>query len=606
MSSISSEITIPDESTPLTSQTTPQQIQTRPSPPVPVPIPLQLPTCLKTKEENITQARKILYLSHVFAKFSEIGWQFCLILFLTALTNYNSLIFVSTYGLFTGVSSCLFGSMVGAIVDDKERDRLSMARMFIWCQNSSVFVATFCCFWLLRYFSYTNDIDSDAAINSNINMEMDSSTTTATTTTNFHHLFAQVMPSTNQILWALLLLAVHIFGGLAQVLDQGFTVAIERDWIVEMSHYYCTLDENANDEECTCGDNTAESHQTNQTNRSEATFKSAGMNSNIIEKMRQEQWLSQTNTTMTQIDLGCKVLAPAASGIFIECYERANQSDYLEAELAYAALIVGLLNMVSLYVEYTCSKKIYDLIPPLRVRRRVESAGVSVTAEVEKSGVDSGKGHVSKDETAEQCFFCLPTGLSIYLRQPVTYAGIALALLYFNVLTFGGLMTAYLVSKGMDFDTIGIWRGVSCVIGICGTLYFHIFSKFRSLSVIGMRSLIFQFTCLLLSWCSLFVNNRNLSFTMLIAGVCSSRMGLWAFDLTAKQLFQQYIPEDVRGVVGGVQSSLNALLGLGSFILGMIYSDPNQFGILMTVSFCNIGAATIFYFFGVYLRQESL
>ena len=177
---------------------------------------------------------------------------------------------------------------------------------------------------------------------------------------------------------------------------------------------------------------------------------------------------------------------------------------------------------------------------------------------------------------------------------------------YFNVLTFGSLMTAYLVSRGMDFDTIGIWRGVSCVIGICGTLGFHLSMTRRSLTETGMLSLVFQFSCLSLSFLSMFVENRDLSFTMLIGGVCSSRMGLWSFDLAAKQLFQQYIPDDIRGVVGGVQDSLNALLGLGSFILGLIYSDPNDFGILMTVSFCNIGAATIIFFFGTYRRQDSI
>ena len=80
-----------------------------------------LVNCPRTKDENIEQARKILYISHFCAQFSEIGWQFCLILFLTALTNYRSLIFVSSYGLFTGMSSCLFGSVVGALIDDKQK-----------------------------------------------------------------------------------------------------------------------------------------------------------------------------------------------------------------------------------------------------------------------------------------------------------------------------------------------------------------------------------------------------------------------------------------------------------------------------------------------------
>jgi hypothetical protein len=43
-------------------------------------------------------------------------------------------------------------------------------------------------------------------------------------------------------------------------------------------------------------------------------------------------------------------------------------------------------------------------------------------------------------------------------------AGLGLALLYFNVLTFSGMMTAYLVSKGMALLSIGMWRDVASTV----------------------------------------------------------------------------------------------------------------------------------------------
>ena len=54
-------------------------------------------------EQNVQTARNTLYISHLSAKFTEIAWQFCLILFLSALTGYQSLFLVSTYGLFSGL-----------------------------------------------------------------------------------------------------------------------------------------------------------------------------------------------------------------------------------------------------------------------------------------------------------------------------------------------------------------------------------------------------------------------------------------------------------------------------------------------------------------------
>ena len=52
-------------------------------------------------EENrsLQVARHYLYVSHTLNQFSEWSWQFCLVLFLAALTQYESLLFVSTYGV---------------------------------------------------------------------------------------------------------------------------------------------------------------------------------------------------------------------------------------------------------------------------------------------------------------------------------------------------------------------------------------------------------------------------------------------------------------------------------------------------------------------------
>ena len=102
-------------------------------------------------------------------------------------------------------------------------------------------------------------------------------------------------------------------------------------------------------------------------------------------------------------------------------------------------------------------------------------------------------------------------------------------------------MTAYLVWKGMRMDTIGVWRGVSSAVGLAGTFVFHFLSKRITLIDTGMCSIIFQFFCLSLSFASLFVDDFNASLTMLIFGVCASRVGLWVFDISVTQLMQLHI-----------------------------------------------------------------
>jgi iron-regulated transporter 1 len=69
---------------------------------------------------------------------------------------------------------------------------------------------------------------------------------------------------------------------------------------------------------------------------------------------------------------------------------------------------------------------------------------------------------------------------------------------------------------------------------------------------------------------------------------------------------QDYIPADVRGLVGGVQQSLNALFGLLSFALGIFLPDPKDFYIYVAAGYASVGLAVICFTFGVYLRRDKL
>ena len=177
---------------------------------------------------------------------------------------------------------------------------------------------------------------------------------------------------------------------------------------------------------------------------------------------------------------------------------------------------------------------------------------------------------------------------------------------YLNALTFGALMTAYLVWRGMRLETVGVWRGVSSAVGLMGTFAYSLSMKHCSVETTGMWSIMVQFLFLSISYVSLFVGDYNTSLSMLIGGVCASRVGLWVFDIAVTQLMQEYIPSDVRGVVGGVQQSLNAFFGLGSFILGIIIPDPQDFPIYVAAGYGSVGIAMLLYTFGIYARRDQL
>jgi hypothetical protein len=65
-------------------------------------------------------------------------------------------------------------------------------------------------------------------------------------------------------------------------------------------------------------------------------------------------------------------------------------------------------------------------------------------------------------------------GLHVYLSLPIAGAGLALAILYLNGLTFGNsILTAHLLHRGMSVQSIGLFRGLAAVLGLAGTWLFY-------------------------------------------------------------------------------------------------------------------------------------
>lgn len=90
---------------------------------------------------------------------------------------------------------------------------------------------------------------------------------------------------------------------------------------------------------------------------------------------------------------------------------------------------------------------------------------------------------------------------------------------------------------------------------------------------------------------------------MLIGGVCASRVGLWVFDITMKQFFQECVDEEYRGIVGGLQNSLQAFFGLMVYVLGIIFPNPSDFYILVATGYVSVGIALFLYWIGFYRRM---
>ncbi|KAJ9185439.1 hypothetical protein P3X46_005077 [Hevea brasiliensis] len=309
--------------------------------------------------------------------------------------------------------------------------------------------------------------------------------------------------------------------------------------------------------------------------------------------------LTKMNSIIRRIDLTCKLLAPVVAGFIIS---------FVSVKASAMTLVIW--NTSAVLMEYWFFTSVYRGIPSLgeSSRRRITrlspsnmEEGIATSREPENLHSQNGENSVLGEKkwrgklTVWVSKAPFVRAWKVYLWQDVLLPGVALALLYFTVLSFGTLMTATLKWEGIPAFVIGIGRGVSAIIGIGATVVYPILqSRILTLRT-GLWSIWSQWSCLLLCVGSIWVQNCHLSAGMLMAGVATSRLGLWMFDLSVIQQMQDQVSESDRCVVGGVQNSLQSILDLLGYVMGIIISNPQDFWKLTLLSFSAVTLAALLY-----------
>ncbi|XP_071965972.1 solute carrier family 40 member 1-like [Antedon mediterranea] len=500
----------------------------------------------------------LIYCSQALSSWGDRMWSFGVALYLVQFED-GLLRLTSIFGLARTISVLLFGAIVGEWVD--RTPRLRATRMSLIIQNSSVMICALFLLFFLLFESWLKDQLGGA-------------------------------------LAIITLGVIIVIGCIADIASVALKICIQKDWVVVIAG----------------GDGAR---------------------------------LAEINSVIRRIDLLANILAPILVGCIMT-----------SLSLEIAAMFLAGWNLVSMFVEYFQLHRVYKAVPQLAVKQvKTNQGDYNPINCVENSDLPPGNsGNVSRQRSEEQkpflwritqWFTSTYQGFKTYNSYQVAWAGISLSFLYMTVLGFDAVSSGYGYSQGLSGTVLGVFMGLGSVMGVLGTIVYPIVQKRLGVVRTGIYANAEQVLCLMLCVASIYapgssfdlgyrrrppvptdepmyytdpynnITSSNMlesdynqhsywSVGLLFAGMILSRTGLWMFDLTVTQLLQENVAESERGVVGGIQNSLNCFMDMLHFVVVIIAPQPESFGVLIFISVMFVTMAGILYSAYVYRVRGHL
>ena len=482
-----------------------------------------------------SQTKFKAYVSRALSSWGNRIWAFSFGVFINKLAPDN-LRTVAIYGFVLSVSLIVCGASIGRWIDQNKR--WFAAKVFIFIENVSVILASVV---LLLYYMFWMDMDMPRRV-----------------------VITSVM-------------IISIIGNLAAV---GCKIIIQKDWIVVLTAGYDTQ-------------------------------------------------LAAMNAVFTTIDLAAMVISPILAGFLFNL-----------ASPAVVCLVVAVWNTVSTLIEYFLLQSIYNDHPELAMKKEHVSVVFDATKKGSSGGICSLKGLCAYIKS-------ILMGWKLYMNHNIRNAGLGLAFLYMTVLGFDNITYGFCLSQCVTESLLGILVGISALIGVLGSLSFPYIRNKLGLArtgLIGMGGLIISdLLCVSSIWLNgspfdpqsfwreiqatenigdqdlypnpvtpSFVETNNstislsdelldcqitsfISVSILLSGILVAKFGLWISDLTITQTIQENVEEEHRGVINGVQDSMNSLMDTMKFALVISLPEEKTFGFLIMASFVSIVSGAALY-----------
>ncbi|XP_020849215.2 LOW QUALITY PROTEIN: ferroportin [Phascolarctos cinereus] len=532
--------------------------------------------CCGSFKDYVTSAKFLLYLGHALSTWGDRMWHFAVSVFLVELYG-NSLLLTAVYGLVVAGSVLILGAIIGDWVD--KNPRLKVAQTSLIVQNVSVIT---CGIILMMVFLHKTDL----------------------------------LTMYNGWVLTSCYIVIITIANIANLASTATGITIQRDWIVVVA-----------------GDDRSKLADMN------ATIRRIDQLTNILAPMTVGQIM-----TFGSPVIGCGFIS--GWNLVSMCVE------YF--------LLWKVYQKTPALALKASPKADETELKQLNLQKDTEKAqeGSHLMGEKDskKCEYEDEKEPGCASQIAEP-FRTFREGWISYYNQPVFLAGLGLSFLYMTVLGFDCITTGYAYTQGLSGSVLSLLMAASAITGIMGTVAFTRLREKCGLVRTGVISGITQMACLSLCVVSVFMPGSPLDLTvspfediharliqsselppvttegpetffttgmynllnesyptkgytemnpkpvsnlisvsLLFAGVIAARIGLWAFDLTVTQLLQENVIESERGIINGVQNSMNYLLDLVHFIMVILAPNPEAFGLLVLISVSFVVMGHMMYF----------
>lgn len=345
--------------------------------------------------------------------------------------------------------------------------------------------------------------------------------------------------------------------------------------------------------------------------------------------------LATMNSILRTIELTTYMLAPVVAGQL-----------FTFLGFGVTGIVIAGWNVISVLLEYLLLSLIYRRYPNLAKKRIVfeEEREEMTKADKIQHEKEDGMGIYSKKKNSGAIMDAID-GWKLYFNHPIMKAGLGLACLFMTVLGFDNITYGYCLMQGVPHAALGPFVGVSALVGVAGSLSYPVIRRRVGLERTGLLGMFLLVSCSSFALVSIFLpgspmdlgvlsrtNTSNTSawekpltsekplswspenaitpefwrsycsVLIFLLGIILARFGLWIVDLTVNQLLQEKVDEEDRGVINGVQDSLNNVLDLTKCVLVIILPAQETFALLIVASFISISVGWLMY--ALYSRSQ--